>query len=218
VKRAAGRYLVGCPDLIENVDVLGSLRGMENLCLDMMERPNWVERRIHELNEVWFAAYQRIYDRIRLPDGSSAFGAFCLWGPGKVAKVQCDASAMFSPAMYRQFVLPALQSQCAWLDQSLYHLDGTQAMAHLDALLEIEALEAIEWTPQAGIESGGHPRWYDLYRRILSAGKSVQVVNVTHEEISPLLDAIGTDGVYVLTTFANDADAERLLTRLQSIY
>ncbi|PTX94367.1 hypothetical protein DB354_11470 [Opitutus sp. ER46] len=215
---ARGKYMVGCPDLIENMDVLASLRGGQTLLYDMMDRPEWVERKIWEINTLWFETYQRIYDIIRLEDGSSAFGAFYLWGPGKTAKVQCDASAAFSPDMYRRFVQPALSAQCEWLDHSLYHLDGTQAMVHLDALLEIEALDAIEWTPQAGIERGGHPRWYDLYRRILRAGKCVQVVGVEHDDVIPLLDAIGTKGVYLMTTFTGETDAERLLDRVSAYY
>ena len=214
VKRSEGQYLVGCPDLIENMDVLSSLRGGQTLLFDMIERPEWIEKKIWEINELYFQAYSRIYDIIKLPDGSSSFGAFYIWGPGKTAKLQCDASAMFSPAMYRRFVKPALSAQCEWLDNSLYHLDGTQAMGQLDALLEIEALDAIEWTPQAGIETGGHPRWYDLYRRILKAGKSVQIVNVEHDQVLPLLDAVGTEGVYILTTFTGEDDAEALLKRV----
>jgi hypothetical protein len=205
---ARGKYLVGCPDLIENVDVLSSLRGAQTLCLDMIERPEWVEQKVREINEVWFEAYQRIYEIIRLDDGSAAFGAFYIWGPGKTAKLQCDTSAMFSPAMFKRFVVPALSAQCDWLDQSLYHLDGTQAMKHLDALLAIESLDAIEWTPQTGIETGGNKRWYDLYRRILGAGKSVQVVNVELNELGPLLDGIGTKGVYVLIQFKDEQEAD----------
>ena len=36
---ARGRYLVGCPDLIENIDILASLRGMSTLLTDMIDRP-----------------------------------------------------------------------------------------------------------------------------------------------------------------------------------
>jgi hypothetical protein len=215
---ARGQYLVGCPDLIENMDVLASLRGGQTLLFDLMDRPDWVEAKIWEINQLWFDAYQRIYDIIKLEDGGAGYGAFYLWGTGKTAKVQCDASAAFSPDMYRRFVMPALSAQCEWLDNSLYHLDGTQAMVHLDTLLEIEALDAIEWTPQAGIEPGGHRRWYDLYRRILAAGKSVQVVGVEHDDVIPLLDAIGTDGVYLMTTFTGETDAERLLDRVSAYY
>ena len=155
VKQAGKDYIVGCPDLVENLDTLSSLRGAETLMMDLIEEPEWVEARLDELNAAWFEVYQRTYDKIRQPDGGSAFCAFYLWGPGKTAKVQCDASAMLSNEMYHRFVLPRLREQCAWLDYSLYHLDGTQAMGHLDSILSIESLNAIEWTPQAGIEGGG---------------------------------------------------------------
>ena len=196
---AGNNYLVGCPDLVENLDILAALRSPQTLLLDMIERPEWVCGKAKEINQVWFEAYNRIYDITKLSDGSSGFWAFDLWGSGKTAKVQCDLSAMFSPAMFETMVLPALTEQCEWLDHSMYHLDGTQALCHLDHLLGIDALDAIEWTPQTGIETGGSPRWYDLYRRILNAGKSVQVINVQREEVIPLLDAIGGRGVYVMT-------------------
>jgi hypothetical protein len=208
--RANGNYLVGCPDLVENIDILAALREPQTLMMDMLERPEWVEQRVAEINQVWFDAYQRVYEIIKLEDGSAAFDAFRLWGPGKTAKVQCDAAAMFSPHMFRRFVVPALTEQCEWLDYSLFHLDGTQAMSHLDALLEIDALNAIEWTPQAGIESGGHPRWYDMYKRILAAGKSLQALHVAKDEIAPLLDAVGTDGVYLLTRCSGIEEAEAI--------
>ncbi len=213
---AEGRYLVGCPDLIENVDILSALRDPQTLMMDLIDRPEWVEEKVHEINQVWFDAYQRIYDIIKLEDGSSAFGAFRLWGPGKTAKVQCDASAMFSPGMFQRFVVPCLTQQCEWLNFSMYHLDGTQAICHLDALLEIEALDAIEWTPQAGIESGGHPRWFEMYRRILAGGKSVQVMDVRKDEILPLLDAIGSQGVYIMTSFSSVAEAEEVMGLVES--
>ena len=213
---AGDKYLVASPDLIENVDILASLREPQTLLMDMIERPEWVEQRVAEINQVWFDAYQRIYDIIKLPDDSAASGSFRLWGPGKTAKIQCDASAMFSPDMFRRFVMPSLDEQCRWLDYSMYHLDGTQAMCHLEALLEIDSLDAIEWTPQAGMEGGGDPRWYELYKRILDAGKSVQVVGASIDEILPLLDAIGGKGVYIITSFATHHEAEAVMKEVES--
>lgn len=210
-----GKYLVGCPDLVENVDILAALRDPQQLMIDLVERPEWVEQKVLEINQVWFEVYQRIYNLIRLPDASSAFACFGLWGPGKTAKLQCDASAMFSPDMFQRFVVPALSAQCEWLDHSMYHLDGTQALCHLDALLGIEALDAIEWTPQAGIEGGTSPRWYDLYRKILAAGKSVQVVHADPKEIVPLLDAVGGKGVFILTGVKTEAEVDALVRSVE---
>jgi hypothetical protein len=73
---ARGKYLVGCPDLIENVDILASLRGMSALFLDMLERPEWVSEKLHEINQAYFEGFDRIYEIIRLEDGSAAFEAY----------------------------------------------------------------------------------------------------------------------------------------------
>jgi len=197
---AGGDYFVGNYDLVENLDVLASLRGTQNVLFDLVERPDWVKARLADINQVYREVYQRIYDIIKLPDGSSGFGAFSIWGDGKAATVQCDISAMLSPQMFDEFVLPGLREQCAWLDHALYHLDGTQALVHLDSLLSIPDLHAIEWTPQLGIEGGGkgaNPRWFDLYRKILNAGKSVWVMGLEAQDVVPLLDAIGPHGVYI---------------------
>ncbi len=210
VERAGGRYLVGCPDLVENLDILAAGRGPETTMMDLVENPQAVLERLGEINRAWFEVYSRVYDIIRLPDGSSAFGAFRLWGPGKTAKVQCDASAMISPRMFRRFVQPLLTEQCTWLDHSMYHLDGHQCLCHLDALLEIEGLDAIEWTPDPSVPAGGDPAWYELYRRILRRGKSVQAVGVKPEEVQPLLDAVGPEGMYLLVNVDNQAEFESL--------
>jgi hypothetical protein len=199
------------PDLIENLDVLSSLRGAQTLMEDMIERPAWVKQHIAEINACYFQVYEALRARIGLADGSTCFWAFHLWGPGRTAKVQCDALAMISPAMFDEFVRPALAEQCEWLDGAMFHLDGTQAIPHLTSLLAIPGLDAIEYTPQAGVESGGHERWWPLYRRILEAGKSVQIVAVKPHEVAPLLDAIGARGVYLHVDGITDAETLRAL-------
>lgn len=206
---ADGHYFVGSPDLIENWDTLASLRGAETLMMDMMERPAWVEAKISEINRAWFQVYERLYTKLRSQDGTSMFAHFGLWAPGRVAKVQCDGCAMFSPDMFRRFVQPALSEQCDRLDYSLYHLDGSQCLDKLDALLEIDNLTAIEWTPDPKVPSGGSLHWAKMYRRILDAGKRVQILNAEPDEIEPVLDAIGTDGVFFLNGNMSRENADR---------
>jgi hypothetical protein len=210
-----GNYLVGCPDLVENIDILAALRDVSTLLVDMIERPDWVLQKVEEINQAYFEIYDLIYELIKTDDDGSVFEAYMLWGPGKTAKLQCDAATMFSPAMFNKFVLPAMTEQCQWLDYSMYHLDGKEEFCHLDALLGIEALDAIEWTPNAGEPLGGDPKWYDLYKRILGAGKSVQVYLVFAHEIVPLLDEIGGQGVYVLGLFKDEAEVESVLKQVE---
>jgi hypothetical protein len=209
VRLSGGRYLAGCPDLVENLDILASLRGVEPLLTDLIDRPDWVTEKLHEINQAWVAVYSRVYDIIKLEDGSSTFNAFRLWGPGKTAKLQCDFSASISPRMFRKFVVPVLTEQCNWLKHSMFHLDGHQCMVHLDLLLGIENLDAIEWTPDPTIPNGGSPRWYDMYRKIIAAGKSVQAIGVKPTEILPLLDAVGGKGLMIMGEFTSEQEYER---------
>jgi hypothetical protein len=39
--------------------------------------------------------------------------------------------------MFERFFLPEIEEEIAWLDRSIYHLDGTQAPHHLDAILSL---------------------------------------------------------------------------------
>jgi hypothetical protein len=213
--RADGRYLVCIPDLIENLDTLAAMRDTQKLLFDLIERPAWVQERLAEINEAYFAAFDLFYRKVRDPDGGNVFSSFQLWGPGRTAKVQCDFSAMISPAMFREFVAPHLSAQCQWLDCSMYHLDGTTALQHLDALLEIDALDAIEWTPQAGLPGGGDPCWYDIYRRIKAGGKCVQAVGVGRGQVIPLLDAVGPEGLFIMTGAPDQAAAEKLTEQVR---
>ncbi len=155
LRRSNGRYLVGMPDLIENLDTLAAIRGDNALLLDLIERPEWVEEKLAEINLAYYTVFDILFEKIKGPEGGNAFSAFTIWGPGKTAKLQCDISATLSPRMFKRFVVPYLTEQCRWLDYSLYHLDGTTCLQHVDLLLGIDALDAIEWTPQAGLPGGG---------------------------------------------------------------
>ena len=205
---AKGAYLAALPDLVENVDILSALRDPQTLMMDMAENPEWVEECVMDINRAWFEAFDRLYEISKGPDNGNGWGAFNIWGPGKTAKVQCDACAMFSPAMFDRFVVPALTEQCEWLDHSMYHLDGTHCVCHLDSLLKIEALDAIEWTPETG-DPGWHERWHPLYKRILDAGKSLQIVGVPVDRIEYVLNAVGSKGVFLITGLNSREDVER---------
>lgn len=215
VHRAAGRYLCGMPSIAPNLDVLAELRGHETVLLDLVENPDWVKAKLAEINQVYFDAYRRLYDRIRLPDGSSVFHWFMIWGPGMVSQTQCDTACMISPAMFEEFVIPPLREVCRWLDHSLYHVDGPDALGTIDPLLDVCELDVIEFTPGPQVPEGGDPSWYPLYRKILDAGKCVQVAGVRAEEVIPLLDAIGGKGVYVLGSYDSVDELERLAIRTE---
>lgn len=209
-KRSQGRYFVGMPDLIEGLDTLAGLRGSEDTLVDMLADPELLEEQLAAVNQAWFEVFDRLYDVIN-EDGEMAFCYFSIWGPGKVAKLQSDISIMISPKDFRRFVQPYIREQCQKIDYTLYHLDGVDAIRHLDALLEIPELNAIQWTPGYGQPQGGDPCWYELYRRILAGGKAIMPCWVELNELAPLLDAVGTNGLNILMHFKTEHDIDAAL-------
>ena len=209
-RHAQGRYFIGCPDLIEGLDTLAALRGTQAVLLDMIDRPGELTRQVQAVNDIWFQVFERIYDVIN-EAGEMAFCYFSIWGPGRVAKLQSDISGMISIRNFRRFVQPFIREQCQWLDYSLYHLDGVDALRHLDALLEIQELTAIQWTPGVGQPQGGDPCWYDLYKRIRAGGKSIMACWVELSQLQPLLDTVGPAGMNVLMHFQSERDIDAAL-------
>ncbi len=208
--RAKGHYFVGCPDLVEGLDVLASIRGTQDTLMDMIMDPDGLEEQLQKVNDVYFKVFDRIYNIIQ-EEGEMAFCYFSIWGPGTVSKLQSDISTMISEEDYRRFVLPFIREQCRKIDYTLYHLDGVGAQRHLDAILEIDELNAIQWTPGVGELQGGNACWYDLYKRILAAGKSVMANWVTLDELEPLLDHVGNRGMHINVDFKSEKDIDAAL-------
>lgn len=208
--KADGHYYVGMPDLMEGLDVLAAMKGTDKVLLDTVMQPEVLERQMQQINDIYFKVYDELYDIIREGD-EMAFCYFSSWAPGKMTKIQSDISTMISVEDYRRFVQPFIREQCRKIDYTLYHLDGVGALHHLPAILEVEELNAIQWTPGVGEPQGGSPKWYDLYRRILDAGKSIMACWVTLDELRPLLDNIGGNGVHLEMDFHNEHEVEQAM-------
>jgi hypothetical protein len=209
-RRAQGRYYVGMPDLMEGLDTLAALKGAEAVLMDMVMRPEVLDEQLKKINQLYFSVFDSLYDIIS-EQGEMAFCYFSIWAPGKASKLQSDISIMFSENDFRRFAQPYLREQCQRIPYTLYHLDGVGAIRHLDAVLEIEELNAVQWTPGVGEPQGGDPKWYDLYRRILAAGKSVMLNWVTLPELKPLLDSIGGEGVHISIDFKAEKEVDEAL-------
>ena len=202
VELARGEFLVSIPDLVENVDILAALRGPQAMCYDLIDQPELIRQYVSQLDDIYFTYYDAMYDIVKTPDGGSSYTSFLIWGPGKTAKLQCDFAAMMSPTQFREFVVPSLRKQCRALDFSLFHLDGPDAVRHLDALMEIDELDALQWTPGAGKPDCGGECWYPIYDKVRAADKSLWLYLADGDlkdavsGADKIVERYGPDGLY----------------------
>lgn len=175
VELSKGRFLVNIPDIIENIDIIAAMRGATNVCYDLLDSPEIIKKSIGQIDNIYFEYYNQFYDIVKDKDGGCSYTMFRIWGPGKTGKIQCDFSALMSPAQYKEFIIPSLRKQCEILDYSLYHLDGPDAIRHLEAVMELEELDALQWTPGAGNADGLNEKWFPIYDKAAAAGKQIWI-------------------------------------------
>lgn len=168
-------FLICIPDLMEGIDILSAMRGAQDLIFDTMDEPEEVEKRIKEIHNIYFDYYDQFYNIIKGEDASSSYMVFQIWGKGKTAKLQCDFGAMMSPNQFKNLVVEPLREQAKGLDYVVYHLDGPDNIKHLDNILTIDEIHAIQWTSGDAGPDGTLEEWDIIYEKAIKAGKSLWV-------------------------------------------
>ena len=183
---------MGMPDLGGVMDAAASLCGTENLLLDLVDEPEEVLRLVGEVETAWVDAY-RDFASVLHPAGAGYTDWSGLLSPDPSYIIQCDFCYMIGNEMFRRFVLPTLARDTERLTNTIYHLDGIGELCHLDSILELPNLNAVQWVYGAG--KPGPMHWLDVYRKIRAAGKRMMVVGGPREALD-VIGALGGDGVY----------------------
>lgn len=211
LERSQGNYLVGITDLHAGIDSLAVLRGgPEKLCMDLVDNPNGVKGAMKLLWKAWHKVYKKSYEIIKKgQEGTCAW--INLWAPGKMYPVQNDFTCLISTKMYEKFFLEELLNEINYLDYSIYHLDGPDALKHLDMLLEIPRLNAIQWIPGAGLTKKGVAEWMPIYKKIQAKKKAI-IVYCKPNEVGFIIDSLSPEGLLIATSCSSQQEAEELLS------
>lgn len=213
VKRWGKQVTVAFTDLGGNADILASLRGTQNLLMDLYDHPEVVDRLVAEITQLWLRYYDELYDILKEnQDGTSAWAP--LWSPGRHYMLQSDFAYMISPPMFERFVLPDLETICNQLDYAFYHLDGKGQIPHLDMLLSIQNLKGIQWIPGDGAPPP--EEWLPLLKRIRDAGKLCQLY-VTAEGALKIARELGGKGFTFMVDLVPEAEMDGLLKKLYAL-
>jgi len=190
-----GDYLVGITDLHAGTDGLVSLRGPENLCMDLIDNSGHIVKRINEIFSVYKEVYNRL-DSIIKEKQEGTINWMSIWHPQKRwYPVSTDFSCMVSKEAYNNFIVPGLIDELNFFDAAIYHLDGPGALRHLDKILELPNLNGIQWVPGAGQDSAS--KWIPLLQKIQNNGKLIQIY-CDISEVEILCRNLNPEGVQIL--------------------
>jgi hypothetical protein len=207
-----GKFITGMSDWHPGGDCLAALRDPQNLALDLFDHPDEVRELLMRVEADYFKLYDLFYHKLSAA-GQPITAWLTLTGRGRYYIPSNDFSGMISTRQLRAFFLEGTRRECQALDHSIYHLDGPAALRHLDALLELPELDAIQYVPTTGSEA--FERWAPVYQRIQAAGKALQV-SCQAFEIDLVKQALRPGGLYLAVSgVASVAQAEDLLHKLE---
>jgi hypothetical protein len=188
-----GVFYTGITDLHPGADAIVAFRDPLNMNLDMLEAVDDVKAMLDDITDTYLAVYDTFYNKL-----AAAGQAITTW-PGIVSSKKWyvpsnDFSCMVSKAMFDDVFLPGLIRECDHMEANIYHLDGPQALQHLDSLLGIPSLNTIQW-----IHGEGHGRssdWMPIYQKCQAAGKGIQL-HIDIDELDLFMATLKPHGVFM---------------------
>lgn len=200
-------FFVGVPDLNGPTEILARLRGAQRLALDFYDNPQYIKPALAEINQAWYDYWQACTTITHQAGGY--FFWMGIWSEVPTTDLQSDFSIMISKKMFDEYFLPFIAEQTEMVERTIYHLDGPGAVRHLDSLLDLPHLDAIQWVPGAGAKPA--VEWIPLLKRIQEAGKLVYAY-CDKSHVEKLLTELNPEGLMLVVDGCNHSDeVEELL-------
>ncbi len=210
---AENHHMVSLFAFMGMADLLAGLYGTENFLTDLLLKPDLVHRAMSHFKNDWIEVFHKLNSILDKSGNKGSISWPGIWTPGTSFTIQEDTAYMLAPEQFEEFCLPHIRDFVESIEYPFFHLDGIGMIPHLDFLLDIPKLKAIQWQPGAGHES--LDRWTDLIRKILDADKSVQVY-ARAEEVEPLIKKVGTKGVLAILTDEREDSIKRIMEKFPS--
>lgn len=209
--KCVGRFMVGYTDLHGSLDCVADWRNPEMLCMDLIDCPEHVHEMVALANENLLPLFDH-YDEVLKAAGQMSVTWMAIPSRGKFHIPSCDFTSMVSREAFDEFYLPSLLREVRHMTHNVFHLDGKGMLRHLDRILEIPEIKAIQWVHGVG-DDAPIMQWLPVIRKIQAAGKGVIVDLETHE-LESFIGATRPEGLY-LCLAADEASQPDILKRLE---
>lgn len=192
LERCKGQYMVGYTDLHPGLDCAAAFRDPQQLCMDFLLEPDQVKRLI-DLSTRDLERIFNHFDSILKRHKQLSVAWMGIPSFGKMHIPSCDISSMISPEQFEEFVLPGIQKEVKLMSHNVFHLDGKGVANHVDHLLAMPEINAIQWVQGMGDDTP-IMQWVPFIKKIQAAGKSL-VIDIQVSELEQFIGAMDRKGL-----------------------
>jgi hypothetical protein len=212
LERCAGRFMVGYTDLHPGLDCAAAWRDPQQLCIDMIDHPEQVAR----LAELAIGDFEAIYDHFdALLKAAGQLSVSWMGIPsfGRMHIPSCDFSNLISPAMFREYGLPILQREVRTMTHNIFHVDGKRVARHLDAILSVPEVHAIQWVQGVG-DDQPIMQWVPFITRVQARGVPL-IVDLDKVELDEFMAAVPATGIFLWIATDGQEEEIAIIRRLE---
>jgi hypothetical protein len=188
------QFLVGYSDFHAGVDCAAAWRDPEQFCMDLIVSPGEAKTLIQKAS----ADFQKVYDhfdRILKAHGQLSVTWMGIPTFGKMHIPSCDFAALISSKHFLEFCLPVTLAEVKPMTHNIFHVDGKGVAKNLDALLDIQEIQAIQYVQGVG-DDQPILQWLPQLRKIRNAGKSL-VIDLQLNELEPFISEMRPEGIFL---------------------
>jgi hypothetical protein len=206
--RSGGLFPISHAADLGPTDLHALLRGHSQSILDLTDEPERSAELMARLGDIFCEFTEEYWKTISLFHGGYFDGQYSLWSPGPIIRIQEDATAVYSPDLYRKFVQPVDRKLARHFASSFIHLHST-SMFLLDAFLEIEEIRCFEINndacgPPVKYMVGYFQKVQKAHRPLLLRG------SFTPEALNLLMDSLEPRGLFFNIMVNSMEEIERL--------
>jgi hypothetical protein len=210
LERCSGQYLVGYTDLHPGLDCVAAWRDPQQLCFDMIDSPE----KVHKLTERSIADFETIYnhfDAVLKEHGQLSVSWLGIPSFERMHIPSCDFSTMISEDFYREFGLPLLQREVKSMTHNVFHMDGKGVARHLDTILSVPEVHAIQWVQGVG-DDLPIMQWVPLIKEI-QAHKPV-IVDLNKHELDDFMAVMEPTNIFLWIATESEEEEHALLKKV----
>jgi hypothetical protein len=189
VARFGSRFPV-CTSLLRGPgDMMASLRGRQELCLALYDRPDTIKTLAAQCARMWIEVAKAQLEIIPSCAGGY-FSRYRIWMPGTTTALHIDFSSLISRAMFQELLLPCEREIAGSFAYPVYHMHAS-SLHVVDDLLEMENVAAIQVSVD---ESLPRPRLIQTLGK-MQQRKPIIVQRLSRSDVEDLAEVLSPRGL-----------------------
>jgi hypothetical protein len=188
--------------------MIAAMRGSSEMIFDLYDNPDGFERLAERCTEFAIGLIRAQHAITGSFAGGYLIEQLGLWAPNRLARLQEDASALFSPELYTALLQPWDRRMAEAFPYSAIHLHSSSLFL-LDRILDVDALGCIQINKDVG--NAAIAEMMPFLRMVQARNRSLLIRGkLDLDDLALLRGNLSPDGLYLQIVVETAAETGRL--------